>query len=85
MVTIREIMQEFMPCEVCGNNDIKKFYFHVPVHEGSQPYVKCLECEEEYYSARARKVLTEIQDSRKAKEPGNYKNQPTFIEGIVGV
>ncbi len=64
---IREVIQEFIPCEVCGNRDIKNFYFHVFVHKGSQPYVKCGECEEEYYSTRAREVITRIEDARKLR------------------
>ncbi|MBU4299827.1 MAG: hypothetical protein ABIF85_01270 [Nanoarchaeota archaeon] len=70
---IREVIQEFMPCEVCGNRDIHKFYFHVFVHKGSQPYVKCCECEEEYYSTRARKIITKIEDVRTVQKD-SYKN-----------
>ena len=62
---IREVIQEFVPCEVCGNSDIKNFYFHVLVDKGSQPYVKCCECEEEFYSARAKDVLTRVKESRR--------------------
>lgn len=65
---IREVIQEFIPCEVCGNRDIQKFYFHVYVHKGSQPFVKCCECDEEYYSAKARKVLTRVNDAFKIKK-----------------
>ncbi|HLB72205.1 MAG: hypothetical protein OIN88_01355 [Candidatus Methanoperedens sp.] len=64
---IRELIQEFVPCEVCGNKDIKNFYFHVLVHQGSQPYIKCCECEEEYYSTKARQVITRVEDARRAK------------------
>ena len=64
---IREVIQEFVPCEVCGNTDIKNFYFHVLVDKGSQPFVKCCECEEEYYSARARRILARAEESRKAR------------------
>ena len=64
---IRELIQEFVPCEVCGNRDIKNFYFHVLVHQGSQPYIKCCECEEEYYSTKARQVITRVEDARRAK------------------
>jgi hypothetical protein len=67
IMKIREIIQEFMPCEVCGNRDVHKFYFHVFVHKGSQPYVKCCECEEEYYSMRARKVMTRVEDAFRLK------------------
>lgn len=73
---IRELIQEFVPCEVCGNKDIKNFYFHVLVHQGSQPYIKCCECEEEYYSTKARQVITRVEDSRRAKvgSPSTIKN-----------
>ncbi len=64
---IREVIQEFIPCEVCGNRDVKNFYFHVFVHQGSQPYVKCCECEEEYYSTSARRIITGIEDARRVK------------------
>ena len=64
---IRELIQEFIPCEICGNNDMKNFYFHVLVDKGSQPYVKCCECEEEYYSESARKVLLKVEESRRVK------------------
>ncbi len=69
---IREVIQEFMPCEVCGNKDINRFYFHVFVHKGSQPYVKCCECDEEYYSTRARKILTKVEDAIKLKKRANF-------------
>jgi len=68
---IREIIQEFMPCEVCGNRDVHKFYFHVFVHKGSQPYVKCCECEEEYYSTKARKILTRVENEYRLKTHSN--------------
>jgi hypothetical protein len=68
---VREVLQEFIPCEVCGNREIKNFYFHVLVHQGSQPYVKCCECEEEYYSTTARSIITRIEDLRKAKAHSN--------------
>ncbi len=64
---IREVIAEFIPCEVCGNRDIRNFYFHVFVHQGSQPYVKCCECEEEYYSTKARAVITRVEDARRIK------------------
>lgn len=68
---IRDIIQEFIPCDVCGNRDVNQFYFHVFVHKGSQPYVKCCECEEEYYSTRARKVLTSVEEAIKLRmRPG---------------
>lgn len=67
IMKIREVIQEFMPCEVCGNRDVHKFYFHVFVHKGSQPYVKCCECEEEYYSTRARKIMTRVEDAFRLK------------------
>lgn len=75
---IRDIIQEFIPCDVCGNRDVNQFYFHVFVHKGSQPYVKCCECEEEYYSTRARKVLTSVEEAIKLRmRPG--------IEGNSGI
>ncbi|MBU4220115.1 MAG: hypothetical protein KKA10_00570 [Euryarchaeota archaeon] len=77
---IREVLQEFVPCEVCGNRDINLFYFHVFVHKGSQPFVKCCECEEEYYSTKARKILTKVENAFKVRthldpaiESGNYQ------------
>lgn len=69
---IREVIQEFIPCEVCGNRDIHRFYFHVYVHKGSQPFVKCCECDEEYYSTRARKILTRVNDDFKAKSRSDH-------------
>ncbi len=72
---VRDVIQEFIPCEVCGNSDIKNFYFHVFVHWGSQPYVKCCECKEEYYSTKAREIITKVEDSRKAKTRSN----PTLL------
>lgn len=64
MMKVSEIIEEFIPCEVCGNNDLENFYFHVSV---GQPYVKCCECEEEYYSESARTVLTQVEESRKGR------------------
>lgn len=75
---IREVIQEFMPCEVCGNRDVHKFYFHVFVYQGSQPYVKCCECEEEFYSTKARSIISGFEDllrAKKAKNPANQKEQ----------
>ena len=63
---VSEIIDEFIPCKVCGNSDLENFYFHVSVDKG-QPYVKCCECEEDYYSASARKILERAEESRKAK------------------
>ncbi len=65
---IREVIQEFVPCEVCGNRDINQFYFHVFIHKGSQPFVKCCECEEEFYSTKARKILTRVEDAFKSRD-----------------
>ena len=64
---VREVIQEFIPCEICGNNDLKNFYFHILVDKGSQPYVKCCECEEEYYSAKAKNILTRIKESSQVR------------------
>ncbi len=72
---IRDVIQEFIPCEVCGNRDMHNFYFHVFVHKGSQPYVKCCECEEEYYSTKAREIITRVEDARKPK--------PSSCQGIA--
>ena len=62
---VSEIIQEFVPCEICGNNDLKNFYFHVI--EDTDAYVKCCECEEEYYSISARNILARTKESRKAR------------------
>lgn len=83
IMKIRELIQEFVPCEVCGNSDIKNFYFHVLVDKDSQPYVKCCECEEEYYSATAKKILVKAKLSHKAKvelavNPDNQINVNTL-------
>lgn len=75
---VREVIQEFVPCEICGNNDIKNFYFHVLVDKGSQPYVKCCECEEEYYSTSARKILARAEESRKVRK----QSRITFKNGM---
>jgi len=65
---VSEVIREFVPCEVCGNKDIKNFFFHVLVDKGSMPYVKCCDCEEEYYSTTAKKTLTRIEEARKAQK-----------------
>jgi hypothetical protein len=64
---VRELIQEFVPCEICGNNDLKNFYFHILVDKGSQPYVKCCECEEEFYSGKAKNILTGLKESSQAR------------------
>ncbi|HEX7628096.1 MAG TPA: hypothetical protein VF354_04150 [Candidatus Methanoperedens sp.] len=64
---ISELIQEFVPCEICGNTDVKNFYFHVLVDKGSQPYVKCCECEEEFYSVSAENILSRVKRSRHAR------------------
>jgi hypothetical protein len=76
------VIQEFIPCEICGNSDIKNFYFHVMVDKGSEPYVKCCECEEEFYSARAKDVLIRVKESRRLRtEPKTtFKNDK---EGLI--
>ena len=48
-MNVEEIIQEFIPCEVCGNRNINNFYIHVFIHRVSLPYVKCGVCNEEYY------------------------------------
>ncbi len=91
IMRIREVIQEFMPCEVCGNRDIHKFYFHVFVHKGSQPYVKCCECEEEFYSTSARKIITGIEDAYRSRTNVHpvISNEnfihPEFIHPLVKV
>ena len=78
---IREVIKEFVPCEICGNSDIKNFYFHVLVDKGSEPYVKCCECEEEYYSETAKSILTRVKESRRVRtEPGSTI---TDKEGLI--
>ncbi len=62
---ITEILAHFIPCEVCGNKNIKTFGLKVHQHEGSAPYVKCGECETEFYSRRAREVITRAEYARK--------------------
>ncbi|MBE0520733.1 MAG: hypothetical protein IBX39_00505 [Candidatus Methanoperedenaceae archaeon] len=58
-MNIKEIIHEFIPCEVCGNRDINNFYIHVFIHRVSLPYVKCGECNEEYYFKRTdEKIVT---------------------------
>ena len=79
---IRELIQEFVPCEICGNSDIKNFYFHVLVDKGSQPYVKCCECEEEYYSESARNVLARVEESRKVRTESKITFKKTLEEGF---
>lgn len=64
---VQEIIREFIPCEVCGNRDINHFYLHVFVHRGSQPYVKCCECEEEFFSRRAEEIITKVKNARKTR------------------
>ncbi len=64
---IRDVIKEFVPCEVCGNSDVKSFYFHVVVDKDSQPYVKCCECEEEYYSTSAKSVLSKVEETMKLR------------------
>ena len=71
---VSEIIEEFLPCEVCGNKDLNNFYFYVISNNGPQAYVRCCECEEEYYSAKAGKVLAQIEESRKTRI--TLKNQP---------
>jgi hypothetical protein len=63
---VSELIEEFIPCEICGNNDLENFWFYVLGDKG-QPYVKCCECEEEYYSTSAKKILARTEESRKAR------------------
>jgi hypothetical protein len=48
------------------------------VDKGSQPYVKCCECEEEYYSTKAKNILTRLKDS----SPARTRSKITFNNGI---
>ncbi len=64
---VSEVIQEFVPCEICGNNDLNNFYFYVLVNKGSQVYIKCCDCGEEYYSTSARNILVLAGESRKAR------------------
>jgi len=72
---VSEVIQEFVPCQICGNNDINNFYFYVLMNKGSQAYVRCCECEEEYYSTRARKMLSQPKDSGMAGITLKNRNQ----------
>lgn len=67
IMKVREVIQEFVPCEICGNNDVKNFYFHILVDKGSQPFVKCCECEEEFYSTKAKNILTRLKESSQVR------------------
>jgi hypothetical protein len=70
---VSEIIQEFVPCEICGNKDLNNFYFYVISDKGA--YVKCCECEEEYYSISARNILVRTEEARKARIALNNRNQ----------
>ncbi|NJD76303.1 MAG: hypothetical protein FIB08_04300 [Candidatus Methanoperedens sp.] len=76
---VSEIIKEFVPCEVCGNTELKNFYFYVLVNKGPQAYVRCCECGEEYYSISARNTLIRAEESRKARIESGFvlrnKNQ----------
>jgi hypothetical protein len=77
---VSEIIQEFVPCEICGNNEINNFYFHVIEDKGA--YVKCCECEEEYYSISARNILTQAKESRKARKGSRITLQNRNHESV---
>jgi translation initiation factor 2 beta subunit (eIF-2beta)/eIF-5 len=64
---VSEVIQQFVPCEICGNNDVDNFYFYVSANKVSQAYVKCCECKEEYYSLSASNTLVLAEKSRKAR------------------
>jgi uncharacterized Zn finger protein len=64
IMKVSEIIQEFVPCEICGNNDLDNFYFYVLANKGSQAYVKCCECGEEYYSTSARSILVSAEEGK---------------------
>ncbi|HEY9204976.1 MAG TPA: hypothetical protein VIO58_03555 [Candidatus Methanoperedens sp.] len=72
---VSELIREFVPCEICGNKDLNNFYFYVVSDRGPQAYVKCCECQEEYYSTRAGKILAQIEKSRKASITFENRNQ----------
>ncbi len=72
---VSELIREFIPCEICGNKDLNNFYFYVVSDRGTQAYVKCCECQEEYYSTRAGKILAQIEESRKARITFKNRNQ----------
>ncbi len=80
---VSELIQEFVPCEICGNNDLNHFYFYVILDKGSQAYVKCCECEEKYYSTRAGKILAQAEESRKARI--TFKNRNQSVHPLVRV
>jgi hypothetical protein len=72
---VSEVIQEFIPCEICGNNDLNNFYFYVLMNKSSRAYVKCCECEEEYYSTKAKKMLARGKESRNARITLRNRNQ----------
>jgi hypothetical protein len=77
IMKVSEIIQEFVPCEICGNNDLDNFYFYVSANKGSQAYVKCCECKEEYYSISASNNLVSAGESRKTRRGSRitFKNR----------
>lgn len=85
---VQEIINEFMPCEVCGNKDINHFYLHVFSQHGSLPYVKCCECEEEFYSETANEIISKAKSSRQARQeriaPVPEKEIKEFYIGLSG-
>ena len=64
---VSEVIQEFIPCEICGNNDSNNFYLHVLANKDSQAYVRCCECKEEYYSKSASNIIVLAKESRNAR------------------
>ena len=81
---VSEIIQEFVPCEICGNKDVNNFFFYVLMDKGSQAYVKCCECEEEYYSTKARKTLSRIKEPRNAGITLRNRNQE-YVHPLIKV
>jgi hypothetical protein len=77
---VSEIIQEFIPCEICGNSDLNNFYFHVTADKGT--YVKCCECEEEYYSITARNILVLAKEARKARKGSRINLQNRNHESV---
>lgn len=81
---VSEVIQEFVPCEICGNKDLDNFYLYVLMNKGSQAYVKCCECEEEYYSTKARKMLSRAKESRNAGITLKNRNKE-FVNPLIKV
>lgn len=79
---VGEVIQEFVPCEICGNTDLDNFYFYVSVNKVPQAYVKCCECKEEYYSISASNILL-AEKSRKARMRSRITLLVTCFDQII--